>query len=154
MVAYLLPVVGIVLGAIVLGDPVTLNRLAGTALVIAGIALVNSGAAVRRYQGRNAEPVAHRRSPSRPRSACRSEAAGDRERDQRGRPRGEERLEGLDDQGVVLLLRQARRRARRPTGPVPATISGKPPPCGAYSGNCSDVASAKVVPAATWRRRS
>ena len=57
LVAYLLPVVGIFLGAIVLGDPVTLNRLAGTALVITGIAIVNSGAAVRRYQGRNAEPV-------------------------------------------------------------------------------------------------
>jgi drug/metabolite transporter (DMT)-like permease len=53
MVAYLLPVVGIALGAIVLDDPVTLNRLAGTALVIAGIAIVNSGAALRRYQGRN-----------------------------------------------------------------------------------------------------
>jgi drug/metabolite transporter (DMT)-like permease len=48
MVAYLLPVVGIALGAIVLNDPITLNRIAGTALVIAGIALVNSGTAVRR----------------------------------------------------------------------------------------------------------
>jgi drug/metabolite transporter (DMT)-like permease len=57
MVAYLLPVVGIVLGAIVMGDPVTLNRIAGTALVIAGIALVNSGAAARRFQERRAEPV-------------------------------------------------------------------------------------------------
>ena len=57
MVAYLLPVVGIFLGAIVLGEPVTLNRLAGTALVITGIAIVNSGAAVRRYQDRNAEAV-------------------------------------------------------------------------------------------------
>jgi drug/metabolite transporter (DMT)-like permease len=47
MVAYLLPVVGIVLGAAVLGDPVTLNRLAGTALVLAGVALVNGGAAMR-----------------------------------------------------------------------------------------------------------
>jgi drug/metabolite transporter (DMT)-like permease len=54
MVAYLLPVVGIALGALVLNDPVTLNRIAGTALVIAGIAIVNSGAAVRRYQDRNA----------------------------------------------------------------------------------------------------
>ena len=43
MVAYLLPVVGIALGALVLGDPVTVNRIAGTALIIAGIALVNSG---------------------------------------------------------------------------------------------------------------
>jgi drug/metabolite transporter (DMT)-like permease len=48
MVAYLLPVVGIVLGAIVLGDPLTANRIGGTALVIAGIALVNSGPALRR----------------------------------------------------------------------------------------------------------
>jgi drug/metabolite transporter (DMT)-like permease len=57
MVAYLLPVVGILLGALVMGDPVTLNRLAGTAMVIAGIAIVNSGAAVRSYQNRNAETV-------------------------------------------------------------------------------------------------
>ena len=57
MVAYLLPVVGIFLGAMVLADPVTLNRIAGTALVIAGIAIVNSGAAVRSYQNRNAEPI-------------------------------------------------------------------------------------------------
>jgi drug/metabolite transporter (DMT)-like permease len=51
MVAYLLPVVGIALGAIVLGDPVTPNRIAGTVLVIAGIALVNSGPALRRVAG-------------------------------------------------------------------------------------------------------
>jgi drug/metabolite transporter (DMT)-like permease len=57
MVAYLLPVVGIALGAAVLGEPITLNRIAGTALVIAGIALVNSGAAVRRFTDRRAEPV-------------------------------------------------------------------------------------------------
>lgn len=54
MVAYLLPVVGIALGAIVLDDPVTLNRIAGTALVIAGIALVNSGPTVRRFLDRRA----------------------------------------------------------------------------------------------------
>jgi drug/metabolite transporter (DMT)-like permease len=56
MVAYLLPVVGIVLGAVVLAEPITLNRIAGTALVIAGIALVNSGPALRRMTGRR-EPV-------------------------------------------------------------------------------------------------
>lgn len=54
MVAYLLPVVGIALGAVVLGDPVTVNRIAGTALVIAGIALVNSGPTVRRFLDRRA----------------------------------------------------------------------------------------------------
>ena len=48
MVAYLLPVVGIVLGAAVLGDPITGNRIGGTALIIAGIALVNGGPALRR----------------------------------------------------------------------------------------------------------
>jgi drug/metabolite transporter (DMT)-like permease len=53
-VAYLLPVWGIVLGAVVLNDPITVNRIAGTALVIAGIALVNSGPALRRVFDRSA----------------------------------------------------------------------------------------------------
>ncbi len=48
MVAYVLPVVGIALGAIVLHDPITINRIAGTALVMAGVALVNGGPALRR----------------------------------------------------------------------------------------------------------
>jgi len=52
MVAYLLPVVGILLGSVILDDPVTANRIAGTALVIAGIALVNSGPALRRLADR------------------------------------------------------------------------------------------------------
>ena len=55
MVAYLLPVVGIALGSIVLDDPVTLNRVLGTVLVIAGIALVNSGPAIRRLVDRRAD---------------------------------------------------------------------------------------------------
>jgi drug/metabolite transporter (DMT)-like permease len=42
MVAYLLPVVGIALGALVLKEDVTINTLIGTVLVIGGIALVNS----------------------------------------------------------------------------------------------------------------
>ena len=40
-VAYLMPVVGILLGALVLSEPVTPDRVLGTALVIGGIALVN-----------------------------------------------------------------------------------------------------------------
>jgi drug/metabolite transporter (DMT)-like permease len=40
-VAYLMPVVGIVLGAIFLAEAITTNRLIGTALVIGGVALVN-----------------------------------------------------------------------------------------------------------------
>ena len=47
-VAYLLPVVGIVAGALVLNDPVTIERVVGTLLVIAGIALVSSGPAIKR----------------------------------------------------------------------------------------------------------
>jgi drug/metabolite transporter (DMT)-like permease len=42
MVAYLLPVFGIALGALVLNEQVDLRLLVGTALVIGGVALVNS----------------------------------------------------------------------------------------------------------------
>jgi len=42
MVAYLLPVYGIALGALVLSEPVSPTTLIGTVLVIGGIALVNS----------------------------------------------------------------------------------------------------------------
>jgi drug/metabolite transporter (DMT)-like permease len=41
MVAYLLPVFGLALGAVVLGEPLDARLIGGTALVIAGIALVN-----------------------------------------------------------------------------------------------------------------
>jgi drug/metabolite transporter (DMT)-like permease len=42
LVAYVIPVVGIALGAIVLQEPVDARLVIGTALVIAGVALVNS----------------------------------------------------------------------------------------------------------------
>jgi drug/metabolite transporter (DMT)-like permease len=42
LVAYVLPVVGIVLGFVVLAEPIDARMLAGTALIIAGVALVNS----------------------------------------------------------------------------------------------------------------
>jgi drug/metabolite transporter (DMT)-like permease len=42
LVAYLLPVFGIVLGAVVLGEAIDARLLIGTALVIGGIALVNA----------------------------------------------------------------------------------------------------------------
>ena len=57
-VAYLLPVVGIAAGALVLNDPVTIERVAGTALVIAGIALVSSGSAIKRLLNRRSETTA------------------------------------------------------------------------------------------------
>jgi drug/metabolite transporter (DMT)-like permease len=42
LVAYLLPVYGIVLGVLVRGEPISITTLAGTGLIIAGIALVNA----------------------------------------------------------------------------------------------------------------
>ena len=41
LVAYVMPIWGIALGAVVLGEVISTGRLSGTALVIAGIALVN-----------------------------------------------------------------------------------------------------------------
>jgi drug/metabolite transporter (DMT)-like permease len=42
MVAYLLPLYGIVLGAVVLGEPIDGRLIAGTALIVGGVALVNA----------------------------------------------------------------------------------------------------------------
>jgi drug/metabolite transporter (DMT)-like permease len=52
LVAYLLPVVGIVLGYLVLAEPVDGRLIVGTALVISGVALVNSRFGRRRVFGR------------------------------------------------------------------------------------------------------
>ena len=52
LVAYLLPVVGIILGVLVLEEAVSLPMLAGTALIIGGIALANSRYGHRRLMGR------------------------------------------------------------------------------------------------------
>ena len=56
MVAYLLPIVGIVAGALVLKEVVDAGVLVGTALVIGGVALVNSRYGHRRLFGRAAPP--------------------------------------------------------------------------------------------------
>ncbi len=56
MVAYLLPIVGISLGALA-GEPVTIPRLVGTGLIIAGVALVNSRYGARRLWGRAPAPA-------------------------------------------------------------------------------------------------
>jgi drug/metabolite transporter (DMT)-like permease len=52
LVAYLLPVVGIVLGYLVLAEPIDGRIILGTALVIAGVGLVNSRFGKRRLFGR------------------------------------------------------------------------------------------------------
>jgi drug/metabolite transporter (DMT)-like permease len=62
MVAYLLPVVGITLGAIVLQETVDARILVGTTLVIGGVALVNSRRGTRRLVGR-AAPASEPASP-------------------------------------------------------------------------------------------
>jgi drug/metabolite transporter (DMT)-like permease len=54
MVAYILPIVGIGAGALVLGEVVDAGVLAGTGLVIGGVALVNSRYGQRRLFGRTA----------------------------------------------------------------------------------------------------
>jgi drug/metabolite transporter (DMT)-like permease len=61
LVAYLLPVVGIVLGAVVLSEAVDARLLIGTALVIGGIALVNARWGSRRLFGRQAPVIAEPR---------------------------------------------------------------------------------------------
>ena len=48
LVAYLLPVVGILLGVIVLREQVDARTLLGTVLIIGGVGLVNSRSGVRR----------------------------------------------------------------------------------------------------------
>ena len=52
LVAYVIPVVGIVLGFLVLSEPIDGRVLIGTALVIGGVALVNSRYGKRRIFGR------------------------------------------------------------------------------------------------------
>lgn len=52
LVAYLLPIVGIVLGFLVLSEPVDARLIVGTGLVIAGVALVNGRWGRRRVFGR------------------------------------------------------------------------------------------------------
>jgi drug/metabolite transporter (DMT)-like permease len=52
MVAYEIPVWGIILGFLVLAEPVDARLLIGTALVVGGVALVNSPYGRRRLFGR------------------------------------------------------------------------------------------------------
>ncbi len=60
LVAYVLPVVGIALGFLVLHETIDVRVLAGTALIIGGVALVNSRAGQRRRAERPAAGVATR----------------------------------------------------------------------------------------------
>ncbi len=57
MVAYLLPVYGIALGALVLSEPIDARLLIGTALIIGGVALVNSKYGSRPLLARHRTPA-------------------------------------------------------------------------------------------------
>jgi drug/metabolite transporter (DMT)-like permease len=54
MVAYLMPMVGIGLGVVVASEPISLQMVVGTALIIGGVALVNARIGQRRLFGRRA----------------------------------------------------------------------------------------------------
>jgi drug/metabolite transporter (DMT)-like permease len=54
MVAYLMPMVGIGLGVVVASEPISLQAIVGTALIIGGVALVNARIGQRRLFGRRA----------------------------------------------------------------------------------------------------
>jgi drug/metabolite transporter (DMT)-like permease len=64
MVAYLLPVWGIILGAAVLGEVIDLRLIGGTALVIGGIALVNARWGSRALGRRRADVEATAEAPA------------------------------------------------------------------------------------------
>jgi drug/metabolite transporter (DMT)-like permease len=58
LITYVMPIVGIVLGMLVLNETIDLRTIAGTAVILAGVGLVNSRRGARRVFGRAAEPKA------------------------------------------------------------------------------------------------
>jgi len=64
LVAYLLPVYGIALGAIVRNEPISITTLLGTGLIIAGIALVNAKVGTRRLFVRGGSDAAPGSAPA------------------------------------------------------------------------------------------
>ena len=88
LVAYLLPVVGIVLGAFVLGETRRARVLLGTALVVGGVALVNSRLGQRRlFGGEDANWLRRRPLPQRPDDPRRDDPPPRRPLLRRPRPR-------------------------------------------------------------------
>jgi hypothetical protein len=57
-VTYLLPIVAVILGATVLGEPITWNLFVGTAIVLAGVAASDRRLARSSARGERSEPVA------------------------------------------------------------------------------------------------
>jgi len=63
LLAYLLPIVGIVTGALMFGEQIDARVILGTGLVSAGVALVNSRYGQRRLFGRNPPGQGHLTAP-------------------------------------------------------------------------------------------
>ncbi len=57
LITYVMPIVGIVLGVLVLDETIDARTIAGTAIILAGVGLVNSRRGTRRLFGRAPEPV-------------------------------------------------------------------------------------------------
>ena len=57
LITYVMPVVGILLGVILLGEAIGIQTLIGTAMVLGGVALANAPIGRRRLYGRRASPV-------------------------------------------------------------------------------------------------
>jgi drug/metabolite transporter (DMT)-like permease len=57
LITYVMPIVGIVLGVIVLDESIDARTIAGTAIILAGVGLVNSRRGTRRIFGRAPEPL-------------------------------------------------------------------------------------------------
>src|SRR5262249_52016078 len=101
---------------------------------------------------RRRRDVRHRALPA----ALRGEA-GRPDAPRRGAPRGRYRLAlasaNLERHSTTSAWSSSCGRPdtiTTPTGPAPSTVSGNPPPCGAYSGNVSEVASSNVVPSTSY----
>jgi drug/metabolite transporter (DMT)-like permease len=62
-VTYLLPIVAVVLGILILGEPLTWNVLVGTALILAGVALAEGRVGGRKARG-ELHPTGETPSPS------------------------------------------------------------------------------------------
>ncbi len=57
LITYVMPIVGIVLGVVVLSESIDVRTLLGTAIILGGVGLVNSGRRSRRIFGRSSVPA-------------------------------------------------------------------------------------------------
>ena len=114
LVSYVIPVVGIVLGFLVLAEPIDARMIVGTALVIAGVGLVNS-----RFGGGACSGGCHRSNQSEVRSRARPAAMPGRRASAGVRSRTGSALDGL------ARLRPRRRSDLAERARLDAVITGR-----------------------------